>query len=153
MVERELKWTAGEIWEFLETEFPQVIAAGYRVDRLEFGKAAVRLSVTSQHLRPGGSVSGPALMGLVDFTCYVLLLAHHGAAARLTVTTGLQISFLRKASLEDVVCEVEILKHGRTLSVLDCRIFTAVRRLVAHAEASYFMAGASEPAGNMIPQS
>jgi uncharacterized protein (TIGR00369 family) len=144
MATRELKWTAGQIWEFLETEFPQVLAAGYQVDRLEPGKAAVRLAVTSNHLRPGGSVSGPALMGLVDFACYVLLLAHHGAAARLTVTTGLHISFLRKASLEDVVCEVEFLKHGRTLTVFDCRIFTAERRMVAHAEASYFMAAASQ---------
>ncbi len=144
MAERELTWTAGQIWEFFETEFPQVLAAGYQVDRLEPGKAAVRLAVTLNHLRPGGSVSGPALMGLVDFACYVLLLAHHGAAARLTVTTGLHISFLRKASLEDVVCEVEFLKHGRTLSVFDCRIFTAERRMVAHAEASYFMATASQ---------
>jgi len=89
-------------------------------------------------------VSGPALMALVDFTCYVLLLAHHGAAAGLAVTTGLQISFLRKAGLEDVICEAELLKHGRTLSVADCRITTADGRLVAHAEATYFMAGASD---------
>ena len=147
MAERELRWTAGQIGEFLAREFPQVRTAGYQVDLLEPGRAAVRLAVTSEHLRPGGSVSGPALMGLVDFACYVLLLAHHGAAAKLTVTTSLQISFLRKASLEDVVCEVEFLKHGRTLSVLDCRIFTAGRRMVAHAEASYFMAGASEVSG------
>jgi len=144
MAERELKWTAGQIREFLETEFPQVLGAGYQLDHLEPGQAAVRLAATSDHLRPGGSVSGPALMGLVDFTCYVLLLAQHGAAARLCVTTGLQISFLRKAGLEDVVCEAELLKHGRNLSVLDCRIFTADRRMVAHAEATYFMAGAGE---------
>jgi len=147
MAERALKWTAGQIWEFLKTEFPQVLGAGYRVDRLEPGQAAVRLTVTPDHLRPGGSVSGPALMGLVDFACYVLLLAHHGAAAKLAVTTGLQISFLRKATVEDVICEVELLKHGRTLSVLDCRIFTADRQMVAHAEATYFMAGASEGLG------
>jgi uncharacterized protein (TIGR00369 family) len=144
MLKRELKWTAGEVWEFLEREFPQVLAAGYQVERLEPRRATVRLAVTTDHLRPGGSVSGPALMGLVDFTTYVLLLAHHGASARLTVTTGLQISFLRKAGLEDVVCEAELLKHGRTLTVADCRIFTADGRLVAHAEATYFMAGTSD---------
>jgi len=144
MLKRELKWTAGQIWEFLEVEFPQVLAAGYQVERLEPRRAAVRLSVGTDHLRPGGSVSGPALMGLVDFTCYVVLLAHHGASAGLAVTTGLQISFLRKAGLEDVICEAELLKHGRTLSVLDCRISTADGRLIAHAEATYFMAGANE---------
>jgi uncharacterized protein (TIGR00369 family) len=61
-----------------------------------------------------------------------------------TVTTGLQISFLRKASLEDVVCEAELLKHGRTLTVADCRISTVDGRLIAHAEATYFMAEANQ---------
>jgi uncharacterized protein (TIGR00369 family) len=145
MVERELKWTAGQVWEFLETDFPQVLAAGYRVERLEPRRAAVRLAVTTDHLRPGGSISGPTLMGLADFTAYVILLAHHGAAAGLTVTTGLQISFLSKAGLEDVVCEAELLKHGRTLSVADCRVFSADGRLIAHAEVTYFMAGAGTP--------
>ena len=139
-----LKWTAGEIREFFEREFTQVLEAGYQVERLEPGRAAVRLAVSTAHLRPGGSVSGPALMGLVDFTCYVLLLAHHGAAAGLTVTTGLHISFLRKTGLEDVVCEAGLLKHGRTLSVLDCRVMTAGGRLIAHAEATYFMGRAGE---------
>ena len=139
-----LKWTAERIWEFLEREFPQSLGVGYEIERLEPWRAAVRLAVSDAHLRPGGSVSGPALMGLVDFACYVVLLAHHGASARLTVTTGLQISFLRKASLEDVICEAELLKHGRTLSVADCRISTADGRLIAHAEATYFMAGANQ---------
>ena len=142
MLKHELTWTIGQIREFLEQEFPQILAAGFEVERLEPRRAAVRLRVSVDHLRPGGSVSGPALMGLVDFTCYVVLLAHHGALARLTVTTGLQISFLSKAGLEDVVCEAELLKQGRTISVLDCRISTADGRLIAHAEATYFMAGA-----------
>lgn len=144
MLKCELKWSVGEVWEFVEREFPQALGSGYHVERLEPRRAEVRLAVTTDHLRPGGSVSGPALMGLVDFTTYVLLLAHHGASAGLAVTTGLQISFLRKAGLEDVVCKTELLKHGRTLTVVDCRIVTADDRLVAHAEATYFMAGASE---------
>jgi uncharacterized protein (TIGR00369 family) len=144
MATRELTWTIGQIREFLEQEFPQSLGAGYEIERLEPRRATVRLKVRDDHLRPGGSVSGPALMGLVDFACYVVLLAHHGAAAGLAVTTGLQISFLRKASLEDVVCEAELLKHGRTLSVADCRISTADGRLVAHAEATYYMAGAHQ---------
>ena len=40
-----LKWTAGEIWEFIETEFPQALAAGYKVERLEPRRAAVRRAV------------------------------------------------------------------------------------------------------------
>ena len=142
MPKHELTWTIGEIRSFLEVEFPQILEAGFAIELVEPRRAAVRLEASENHLRPGGSVSGPALMGLVDYTCYVLLLAHHGASARLSVTTGLQISFLRKAGLEDVLCEAELLKHGRTLSVLDCRISAGDARLIAHAEATYFMAGA-----------
>jgi uncharacterized protein (TIGR00369 family) len=144
MANRAMKWTARQIRDFLEREFPQSLADGYRIERLEPTRATVRLGVSDVHLRPGGTVSGPALMGLVDFTCYVVLLAHHGASARLTVTTGLQISFLRKAGIEEVVCEAVLLKHGRTLSVADCRISTADGRLIAHAEATYFMAEAGQ---------
>ena len=150
MAGRKLKWTAGQIWEFLGQEFPQILRAGSEIERLEPRRTAVRLKVRDDHLRPGGSVSGPALMGLVDFACYVVLLAHHGASARLTVTTGLQISFLRKASHEDVICEAELLKHGRTLSVADCRISTADGRLIAHAETTYYMADADH-AGFAVP--
>ena len=144
MLKRELKWTAAEILAFLEAEFPQAVGIGYAIEWLEPRRAAVRLAVGSDHLRPGGSVSGPALMGLVDFTSYVVLLAHHGASARLCVTTGLQVSFLRKAGVEDVTCKAELLKQGRTLSVLDCRISTADGRLIAHAETTYYMDGASQ---------
>jgi hypothetical protein len=66
MQKPKLKWTAGEIWEFLEAEFPQALAAGYKLERLEPRRAAVRLPVNTEHLRPGGSVSGPALMGLAQ---------------------------------------------------------------------------------------
>jgi uncharacterized protein (TIGR00369 family) len=138
---RGLKWSADEVLAFIAREFPQASGYGsYVIERLEPERATVRLNVTKAHLRPGGSVSGPALMALMDYAVYVLLLAHHGANARLTVTTGLQMSFLRKAGLEDVACDVELIKHGRTLTVADGRIRAcADGRLVAHSEATYFM--------------
>jgi uncharacterized protein (TIGR00369 family) len=141
---RRLKWTADEIAAFLKREFPQASDYGsYVIERLEPERAIVRLNVTEAHLRPGGTISGPALMGLVDYAVYVLLLAHHAADARLTVTTGMQISFLRKAGQEDVACEVELIKHGRTLTVADCRVRACANgRLLAHAEATYFMGDA-----------
>lgn len=155
MLMRELKWTAEQVLEFVDREFPQALASTtYAVEELEPRRTRVRLKVTDVHLRPGGTVSGPALMALVDFAVYVLLLAHHGSDARLAVTTGLTISFLNKAGPGDVLCAVELLKHGRTLSVADCRIHTAGDgRLVAHAEATYFMGEAGKGVrGNILPQ-
>ena len=130
---------------FLHTEFPQAFAGGqvYSIEHLEPGKARVAFTAGQAELRPGGTVSGPALMQLVDLSIYVLLLAHHRESAAMTVTTNLQISFLRKAEAGKLVCDTELIKHGRTLSVGDARITSASNgRLVAHAQATYHMADA-----------
>jgi uncharacterized protein (TIGR00369 family) len=78
-------------------------------------------------------------MELVDVTAYFMLLALHGEAARLCVTSNLQISFLRKPRAGDLLCQAELLKHGRVLSVIDCRIVSGDGRLVAHAQTTYHM--------------
>ncbi|MGE0210912.1 MAG: PaaI family thioesterase [Parvibaculaceae bacterium] len=143
---RQLLWSVEQVFAFLEREFPQAFLDGdsYTLERLEPGGASVRLTATERNLRPGGTVSGPAMMKLVDFSVYALLLAHHGVEARLAVTSNLSISFLRKPGPGDIVCDVELVKHGRTLSVADCRLRSGDGRLVAHAEATYYMGGSGE---------
>ncbi len=139
---RALLWGEGEIFAFLEKEFPQAFSGGqqFNIEVLEPGRIRVVKPVSQGDLRPGGTVSGPAMMALVDLAVYMLLLAHHGAAARLSVTTGMQLSFLRKPEAGDLACDVEWLKHGRTLSVADCRLTSlSSGKLVAHAEATYYM--------------
>lgn len=145
MAAAKLKWSADEVMGFLEREFSQVFRDGrqYLIDELSPGLARVRMPATEASLRPGDIVSGPALMELTDLSVYMLLLGLHGQSARLAVTTNLQISFLRRAVAGDVVCAVEIVKHGRTLSVADCRITSlADGKLVAQAQTTYFMGGA-----------
>ncbi len=128
--------------EFLHAEFPQGFAHGrsYTIKSLEPGRTSIAYVAGNDQLRPGGTVSGPALVELVDFSVYVLLLAHHGASAVMAVTTNMQISFLRKAGPGELICGIELIKHGRTLSVADARVTSANdQRLIAHAEATYYM--------------
>ena len=142
---RPLKWQPDQIMDFLHAEFPQTFGQGetYAIKTLEPGRTRVSFMATEANLRPGRTVSGPALMQLVDISIYVLLLGHHGASAAMSVTTNLQISFLRKAEAGELFCDIELIKHGRTLSVADARIFSgADERLVANAEATYYMASA-----------
>lgn len=137
-----LKWSAEEVFEFLRTEFPQALRDGvnYEVVKLEPEEAHIRLLAGEQQLRPGGTVSGPAMMELVDFSIYVLLLAHHKEAARLAVTTNLAISFLRKPQPGPIVAQIRLIKHGRTLTVARGDIISeADGKLVASSEATYFM--------------
>ncbi len=140
-----LKWTAAEVFAFLKREFPQALRPGmtYQVLELAPEELSIRLEVGEQHLRPGGTISGPAMMELVDCAVYVLLLAHHREQARLAVTTNLSISFLRKPKPGALVAKVCLIKHGRTLSVARTEIFSETDgRLVANSEATYFMGGA-----------
>lgn len=146
MTKAALKWTAGEVEAFLRREFPQAYREGrnYRIAELEPGRVTVRFTAGPNQLRPGGTVSGPTLMELVDFSVYAVLLGHHKESARLSVTTNLQISFLRKAEAGELACAVELIKHGKTLSVAASRIsHLESGHLIAHSEATYYMAGAN----------
>ncbi len=138
-----LLWSADETMNWLREEFPQAFMYGrnYEAEVLEPGHARVRLLVDDGHLRPGGTISGPAMMELIDFGAYFLILAHHGEGARLSVTTNLNISFLRKPPMGDIACEVDILKHGKTLIVLRARILSSADdTLIGNAEMTYFNA-------------
>ena len=140
-----LKWTAPEVFAFLEEEFPQSLGRGMKYEVLDLAPEAldIRLEAGEQHLRPGGTISGPTMMELVDFNIYVLLLAHHQEQARLAVTTNLSISFLRKPKPGPLVAKVRLIKHGRTLTVARTEIHSqAGGQLVASSEATYFMGGA-----------
>ncbi len=140
-----LKWTGEEVFAFLEREFPTALGRGmdYEIVSLQPEALDIRLRVDDSHLRPGGTISGPTMMELVDCAIYVLLLAHHQEEARLAVTTNLAISFLRKPKPGPLLAKVRLIKHGRTLSVARTDIVSeADGRLVASSEATYFMGGA-----------
>ncbi|MEZ7813564.1 MAG: PaaI family thioesterase [Paracoccaceae bacterium] len=78
-----------------------------------------RLRVRPEHLRPGGTVSGPSLFTLVDVSMYLGILAHIGIVP-LAVTTSSSIDFLRKpAGGIDLLAKTRLLKLGRTLAVGD----------------------------------
>jgi uncharacterized protein (TIGR00369 family) len=69
-----------------------------------------------QSIRPGGTISGPTMMALADFTMYVGLLGSIGPVA-LAVTTNLNINFLRKPGARDLIAECRLLKLGQRLAV------------------------------------
>jgi len=131
--------TGVEVMEMLDKVFPQIHAGGrvYAIDSVSSGEAAVRLSASEMHLRPGGTVSGPSMMALADLAAYVVILAHIGPEA-LAVTTNLNINFLRKPEPGDLIATCRLLKLGKRLAVVDCGIAGEGQDdLVAHATATY----------------
>ncbi len=118
-----VKLSAKEVQSFLSEVFPQ-IADGMRVERVGPFTAEVRLLINEQHLRPGGTVSGPTLFAAADLAMYVAVLAMIGPEP-LTVTTNCSIDFLRKpAAGRDLLARARILKLGRTLAVGDVLVFS-----------------------------
>jgi uncharacterized protein (TIGR00369 family) len=125
-----------ELQRFLAEAFPDT-PPPYVVEEAADWGVRIRLPVTAVHSRPGGTVSGPALMGLADGTAWLAILAQIGPVP-LAVTTSLHIDFLRRPELVDVVAEGRLLKLGKSLGVVDVGLQSAGRdELVAKAQVTY----------------
>ncbi len=107
---------------FLVHQFPQV-ASQFAIEDVGEMCLTLRLIAAEQHLRPGGTVSGPAMFGLADVATYLAILGMIGPTA-LTVTTNANIDFMRKpAAGVDLICKARVLKLGRVLAVGDGLIY------------------------------
>jgi len=108
---------------FLAAEFPQV-AGEFAIEEVAPMRVRVRLKVGGRHLRPGGTVSGPAMFSLADVAVYLAVLAMIGPQG-LAVTTNCSLDFMRKpAAGKDLIAEAELLKLGRVLAVGDVRLMS-----------------------------
>jgi uncharacterized protein (TIGR00369 family) len=132
-----LKMKPYELEEFLKTHFPQMDDFPLRIESIEDKSLRMRLLYREMHLRPGGTISGPALMTLADTAVYLLTLAHIGPVA-LAVTTNLNINFLRKPEPKDVIAETKLLKLGKRLAVGEVTMYSdGEDEMVAHATVTY----------------
>ena len=115
--------TTTDLEAFLQSHFPEMNAFGLRVEHVEEKFVRVRLLHHPRQLRPGGTVSGPAMMTLADTAMYLAVLAMIGPVA-LAVTTSLNINFLRKPAPQDLIAECRLLKLGARLAVGDVTMFS-----------------------------
>lgn len=132
-----MKMTKAELEAFLAAEFPQMAPLRMRIESWDGAALRLAMPITEQNLRPGGTVSGPAMMTLADCAAYLLLLGLIGPVA-LAVTTNLNINFLRKPGLGDLGAEATMLKLGKTLAIIEIALFTAGQAdPVAHSVMTY----------------
>lgn len=126
-----------ELTQFLREVFPQVNDLIWEIEDLCDGAIRVRLKISDGHLRPGGTISGPTMFSLADIAAYMVILAHIGKVA-LAVTTSLNINFLAKPPLADLVADCKLIKLGKRLAICEVHISSAQDgRLVAQATATY----------------
>jgi uncharacterized protein (TIGR00369 family) len=111
-----------ELNAFLEEAFPGSPRA-YRVEHAGADGVRMRLPYDQGQLRPGGTLSGPTVMGLVDGAAWLATLARIGPVA-LAVTSNLTISFLSKPAPVDLLAHATLLRLGRRQSVSEVRVWS-----------------------------
>ncbi len=126
-----------ELERFLAAEFPQAPESGLSIEAVWERGCRVRQTFRTSSLRPGGTISGAAMMALADFAMYVAVLAAIGPVP-LAVTINLNINFLRKAAAGDLTAQARLLKVGKRLAVgeVDVRC-DGQDELVAHVTSTY----------------
>ena len=117
-----IKMSVAALTEFLDKTFPQV-ADDFVIEQVTEDSITIRLKVADRHLRPGGTVSGPAMFALADVSIYLAILSRIGPQ-ELDVTTNASIDFMRKpAANTDLIAQSSLLKLGRLLAVGDVLIY------------------------------
>ena len=125
-----------DLENFLEKEFPQV-SNNFKILNTKPNSLSMLMHISDEHLRPGGTVSGPTMFLLADVSFYLATLSIIGPKS-LTVTTNCSINFLRKPNISDLISESRVLKVGKTLSVGDVLIYSeGIKEPVAHASLTY----------------
>lgn len=131
--------TASELASYLAREFPQINREGRRfvIEATDVHYARMRMIYHDEQLRPGGTISGPAMFELADVTMYAAVLAAIGPVP-LAVTTSMNINFMRKPAARDMIAECRLLKLGRRLAVGEIALTSEGQdEMAAHATATY----------------
>ena len=99
--------------------------------------ATVRLNYHPDHLRPGGTISGPSMFALCDLALYVAIL-HEIGRVELAVTTNVSINFLRRPEPKDLIGRAKLMKLGKRLAVGEVALYSpGEAEMVAHATGTY----------------
>ncbi len=137
-----------EVNALIDQHFPQVHEGNGRVtlETLAPRMAHVRMADDTRSIRPGGTVSGPTMFKLADFSVYALLLAELGPAALPAVTTSMTINFLTRPAPGDLVAWTRLIKLGRRLAVAEIEIYcNGTPDMVAHATGTYAVPALAAP--------
>jgi uncharacterized protein (TIGR00369 family) len=133
-----LRLSPDELAAFLDEVFPALARLNLgQLVSVAPGRVRTTLQPANLMIRPGGIVSGPTLMGLIDFAAYAVVLAHIGPV-QMAVTNTLSVTFLRSCRPEPVFADAYLLKLGRRFASIDTRVWqSAENHLVAHAIVGY----------------
>lgn len=129
--------TAAEMETLIREGVPLAGGFGVAVAELGVGRATLRMPYKADFVRPGGTVTGPAMFALADVALYAAVLSAIGRV-ELAVTTSMTINFLTKPPPRDLRAEGRLLKCGKRLAYGEVLIFSdGSDEPVAHATGTY----------------
>lgn len=108
-----------QLKDSLDKHFPNWELMGSLIEVGE-NTATTRLDPQAMHLRPGGTVSGPAMFGMADVCMYLAILWRLGPTAANAVTADMHSRFLRRPPGNAILtCRARLIRVGRTLIVAE----------------------------------
>jgi len=128
------------IEQLIDERFPQIHSGGrkFLVEEVAPRSVRVRMTADPRNVRPGGTISGPAMFALADFSVYVAIIATLGEPGFAAVTSNLNINFLAKPEPADMTAAVKLIRLGRRLAVGEAELYSqGGPDMVAHAIATY----------------
>jgi uncharacterized protein (TIGR00369 family) len=111
---------------------PVAELVGMRLTAMEPGRATFELDAEQRHSSPLGTLQGGILCVLADGAmgaAYVSLLDDGESFA----TLELKMNFLKPVWTGRVTARAEVVKAGRTIGLVECRVVDDAGSLVAHA--------------------
>jgi uncharacterized protein (TIGR00369 family) len=107
--------TPAEIEAILHRGVPLGATWGVRVVSASAAEAVLELPHNPELLRPGNTVSGPAIMGLADMAMWAVLLA--GSEGRdESLTANMHVNFLRPCGPGPILATARLIKgQGRSV--------------------------------------
>lgn len=129
--------TAEQVEQLILNGIPAAADSGLRVEQVGDGAARMRQPFRSNLIRPGGTLSGPTMMGLADAAMYAAILGQLGRL-EMAVTQNLNINFLARPEPCDLIAEADIIRLGRRSAVLEVRLYSdGNENMVAHVTGIY----------------
>ena len=128
---------AAAVQQLILNGLPAAAETGIQVEQAGGGKATVRQPFRASAVRPGGTLSGPTIMGLADAAMYAAILGQLGRL-EMAVTQNLNINFLRRPAPRDLLAECNIIRLGRRSVVLEVWLYSeGEEEPVAHVTGTY----------------
>ncbi|MGD0638613.1 MAG: PaaI family thioesterase [Nitrososphaerales archaeon] len=111
---------------------PVAELVGFRLTKIERGTAAIELKASRRHENPMGTLHGGIICDIADAAMgmsYASLLR----ADETFTTIELKVNFLRPFWSGRLVARGKVIRKGRTMGLVECRVTDDRRRLVAFA--------------------